>query len=99
MSHKASPPKKSDNPRYYSTGAKLDIRKSVDKWNDGLTYEERGRMWKQQAAIKAGIKPSSAILSRMEELSKVNKVVAQIKDWYELHGVIRLSQLNYIENV
>ena len=51
---KNTAPKASANPRYYSTGAKLDIRTSdkVPRFNDGLTYKERGEMWARNAAKK-----------------------------------------------
>ena len=99
--HKSAPPTKSDNPRYYSTGAKLDIRKSECKYKDGLTWEQRKKAWAREKALREGVKPTDKDLALLCTLHAEtdNAVVAAIWQWYDLHGCVKLSQLTYLRGL
>ena len=92
----------SDNPRYYSTGAKLDIKKGVEQYQPGyMPIAQRRKMWKQERALREGVKPTAQDLALLHTLHAEtdNAVVAGINTWYELHGCVKLSQLTYLRGL
>ena len=102
MSHKSTPPTKSDNPRYYSTGKKLDIKKGVEQYQPGwMPKDEYWKMRKQERALREGVKPTSQDLALLHTLHAEtdNAVVAAIWQWYDNHGCVKLSQLTYLRGL
>ena len=92
-----------ENPRYISTGRKLDIKTSLHQYpgKDGMTYQERGKMWKQEKAIRQGVKPTDKDLALLHTLHAEtdNAVVAAIWEWYAQHGCVKLSALTYLRGL
>lgn len=77
----------------------LRDKKADERYKDGLTCEERAKMWKMQRAIREGVKPVEQdlqLLTRLREELPADAVVQAIWSWYCNHGCMKLSQLTYL---
>lgn len=88
-------------PAYTGAKDKQRLLKLADVPTPEMSYEDKRRMWKQEKALREGVKPTDKDLALLHTLHAEtdNAVVAAIWAWYENHGCVKLSQLTYLRGL